>query len=73
MPDTVGIIPPILYLKNAYERVYSAMNPHFRELQARLTKPGTREDWDKHDHAELCANEILRNAIEQGSLTPLNY
>src|SRR6266481_4225554 len=49
------------------------MNPRFRQLQARLTKPGTHEDWDAHDHAELCANEVLRNAIEQASLTPLVY
>ena len=39
MPDVVGVIPPILYLIDAYERVYLAMNPHFRQLQARLITP----------------------------------
>jgi hypothetical protein len=71
MSVVVGVIPQILYLLDAYERVYRAMNPHYRQLQARLDNPGTCKSWDEHDYSELCANEVLRNAIEDGSLTPL--
>jgi hypothetical protein len=67
MVDTVQAIPLTgIYLTDAFDRVFCAMNP-----EARPRYPRTHVEWDEHDYAELCANEVLRNAIADGSLTPL--
>jgi hypothetical protein len=72
MVDAVEAIPVTgIFLTDAFGRVFRATTPHWRDLQARLSNPGSREDWDDHDHAERCANEVLRNAFTDGSLTPL--
>jgi hypothetical protein len=62
-----------IYLTDVFDRVYRVMCPHWRDIEVRLINPGTREDWDKYDHAQRSANERVRNAIADQSLTPLIY
>ena len=74
MLDAVEAIPVTgIFLTDAFDRLFRAMTPHWRDLQARLSNPGSREVWDDHAHAERRANEVLRNALMDGSLTPLVY
>lgn len=60
------IAPGAISLVDAYERVFRAMNP-----EARPGYPRTPLEWDEHDYAELCANEVLRNGLANGALKPL--
>jgi hypothetical protein len=62
------IAPGGISLVDAYERVFHAMNP-----EVRRGYPRTRAEWDEHDYAELCANEVVRNGFADGSLGPLVY
>jgi hypothetical protein len=62
------IAPGGISLVDAYERVFCAMNP-----EARPGYPRTPLEWDEHDYAELCANEVLRNGLANGRLKPLIY
>lgn len=74
MVDAVEAIPVTgIFLTDAFSRLFRAMTPHWRDLQARLSDPGSRENWDDHDHAERRANEAMREAFTDGSLTPLIY
>jgi hypothetical protein len=74
MVDVIEAIPVTgIYLTDVFDRVYRGMCPHSREIEVRLINPGTCEDWDQYDHAQRCANERVRNAIADQSLTPLIY
>ena len=74
MVDAVEAIPVTgIFLTDAFDRVFRATIPHWRDLQARLSNPGSREDWDDHDHAERRANAATRKPFTDGLLTPSIY
>jgi hypothetical protein len=72
--DAVEAIPVAgIFLTDAFSRVFRATTPHWRDLQDRLTNPGSGEDWEGHDHAEWGTNKLVRSTFTDGSLTPLIY
>lgn len=58
-----------IYLLDAFEHVYRAMNPNWQELESRLVaSEETDEAFIEIDSAQLMANKWLRSRIGDGSI-----
>jgi hypothetical protein len=75
-----------IFVSEAFNRVYQALNPDFQILKERLNPASTYyaafqekdakdranlEAWNNYDNAQRRANEWLREKLSQGSLTAL--